>query len=90
MQITKTTVKTYEVKAGCNSSRWNIPFGKFKDTRIKNGQSVQQFEKCFICGHKFADDEIPNVVVISTKGNRFSCDDCYKKLEQEVSDAERN
>ena len=86
MEITRTTVKTYEVKPGCNSSNWNIPFGKFKDIRNKNNQSVKQFEKCFICGHKFTDDEIPSVVIVSSKGNRFSCDNCYEKLESEVSE----
>lgn len=86
MQITKTTVKKYDVKTACDSTNWNITFGSFKDTRVKNGMSIQQFKKCFICGHKFADNEIPNVVAVSTEGNRFSCDDCYKKLESEVSE----
>ncbi|HHV09992.1 MAG TPA: hypothetical protein GXX75_06920 [Clostridiales bacterium] len=80
MKVTRTTTKTYEVSSGCNSKKWGMPFGRFIDIRVRNNQSVKQFESCFICGHRFSDDEIPNVVVVSSKGNRFSCDTCYEKV----------
>lgn len=86
MKITRTTVKTYDIACGCSSETWNITFGSFRNTRVKNNQSVKQFETCFICGHRFEDDEVPAVVQVSTNGNRFSCDDCYEKLESEVSE----
>jgi hypothetical protein len=79
MKITKTTIKTYNITQGCNSKVWGIPFGQFIDVRVRNGQSVKQFETCFVCGHRFSDDEIPNVIVVSEKGNRFACDICYAK-----------
>ena len=84
MKIVKTTTKSFNIKCGCNSENWGITFGRFIETRNKSNLPTSYFEKCFICGRKFKDNEIPNIVIVSEKGNRFSCNDCYGKIESEV------
>jgi len=87
MKLTKTTKKTYEIR----QILWEKPmfkWGEFRDSRKKNGMSVSKFEKCFFCGHKFAEEEGMYFGTVSTKGNRMFCLECANKYkeEYEVSD----
>ena len=77
MKITKTTVKSYDVKFYPNAIDWT--FGTFREKREKHGQSTKRFERCFCCGHKFSDDEKVVFITVSGKGNLFGCSDCLKK-----------
>ena len=78
MKITKTTKKTYNIEFCPNAIDWT--FGSFKEQRLKNNMNVSKFEKCFICKHKFNDDE--KVIIVSIDngiGNRFACRWCLKR-----------
>ena len=82
MKLTKTTTKTYEIK----QIVWEKPsftWGKFRDTRKRNGMSVSAFEKCFFCKHTFAEEEDMYIGTVSIKGNRMFCIDCANKYKEE-------
>lgn len=83
MEITKTVTKKVYIEPACNSVDFGMTFGKFVEIRNKSNLPINHFDKCFICGHRFENDEVPNIVKVSGEGNSFSCDDCYKKLESE-------
>jgi hypothetical protein len=84
MIITKTVTRTYKIQFFPNA--WDIPFGRFKQTRERNKQTMKELSSCFICGHKFDDDEMPVVISVSKKGNRFSCKQCCADNIREKSD----
>ena len=75
--IEKTVSKRY--KAIIYQKVWKIEQGDFLKTRKKNGLSTTQFETCFCCGHRFTNNEIPNIALIIGAGNRFLCDECVWK-----------
>ena len=77
MKITKTTSKTYDVEFYPNV--WKMTWEKFKRIRERYNRSTSEFSACFVCGHDFADEEIPIMITVSTKGNLFGCDSCYEK-----------
>lgn len=82
MIITKTTTKKYEVKFFPGS--WGMQHGKFISTRKRLGLTTASFEKCFICGYKFKDDEVPIFITVTNGiGNRFACTQCANKEESE-------
>ena len=63
MKLTKTSKKTYDVTFF--PTDLDFTFGEFREIREKRGSMKKRFEKCFICGHKFADDEVPVLIGVS-------------------------
>ena len=76
MKVTKTTSKTYDVIFYPNA--WRIAWAESKRARGRLNQPTSKYSACFICGHEFADEEIPIAITVSTKGNRFGCGSCYE------------
>jgi len=79
MKITKVTKKTYDINFYPNAIKFT--FGEFEQSRKKHRLSVSKFEKCFICGHEFADEETPIMVTVGRLGNRMACKECCVKGE---------
>jgi len=80
MIVEKTTTEHYEVTLFPDV--WNIEQGDFMRTRKKRGLKTKPFEKCFCCGHKFLEHEIPVVAKVSKIGNRFICSKCAKEVQE--------
>jgi len=83
MKITKTTTEEHDIFFFPNA--FKMTWGKFREVRKRIGQPVTKYSKCFICGHKFLEDEIPVVIKVFGIGNMFSCFACCEK-ESEVSE----
>jgi len=81
MKIVKTTTKTYDVTFYPNAIDWT--FKSFIDIREKHNLSTKMFEKCFCCGYKFVEEDKPIFITVSSKGNLFGCDKCYKESKGE-------
>jgi hypothetical protein len=73
MKITRTTTKTFTVTPLIGV--WKISFGKFKESRERNKQSMKEFERCFICEKAFTNEDVP-VFAQTNIGNRFVCEKC--------------
>lgn len=83
MILTKVTTKKYEVKFFPGS--WDMKHGKFISTRKRMGMKTAPYEKCFVCGYKFTDDEVPVFITVSNGiGNRFACAQCAEREENHV------
>ena len=81
MIITKTTTKQYEINFFPGS--WEMKHGYFIAVRKRSGMKTTLYEKCYICGYKFADDEVPVFITVSNGiGNRFACTQCAEKEEK--------
>lgn len=76
MKVTKTTTKNYDVKFYPNAV--DFTWESFRTMREKHNQSTSKFAKCFICGHKFADNEKLVFITVSGKGNLFGCKSCFE------------
>lgn len=82
MKITKTVMRTYEINFVKKS--FLSTAGEFLRYRKSIGAKTEPYERCFICGRKFADNEIPRVVIVTGIGNRFICKECEDKCESDV------
>ena len=80
MLITKTVSKTYEVKFYPDALP-GMTWGKFRESREKNGMNNSKLKRCFCCNHAFTDDERVIVISVSSMGNRFACKACLAREE---------
>ena len=79
MKITKTSVKSYDIY---DAIEWEFTFGETMETRKKafGNKNDKYLEKCFICGHKFQESEIPWLGFVKNDKNVFLCKECGKKV----------
>lgn len=77
--VTKITKKKYSVMfyPGVLPVKWK----DFRVTRERAHLSNSLFEKCFICGHQFQDEETPVMINVSGEGNLFSCQQCCDRAD---------
>lgn len=78
MKITKTVTKIYEITPV--GKDFLSTAGEFIRYRKKIGLKTEPFERCFVCGRKFADNETPRVCIVKGIGNRFICKECEDKI----------
>lgn len=71
MEIVKVITKRYEV---LDVSPKPFKFGGFRYVREKMGLSVEH--ECFVCSHKFDDDEDIYLAIVKGTHNRFLCNKC--------------
>ena len=83
MKLTKTTTRHYDIQFF--SSAVNFTFGEFRKEREQARRTTGNFSGCFICKHRFTDDEKPVLITVSTKGNRFACGDCFERNKADES-----
>jgi hypothetical protein len=76
MKMTKKYSTTYDIEF---YGSFQMPWKNFRETRERHGLNISKFDHCFICNHQFADDEIPQIITVSSKGNRFACGNCATK-----------
>lgn len=80
MKVSKTHTKTYDIY---ESVEWESTFGETMEIRNKTfGSKHDKFlEKCFVCGHKFENSEVPWLGLVRNHKNVFLCEDCGKKVQ---------
>lgn len=76
-KITKTYTKTYDCY---EAVEWETTFGETMETRNNFfGSNHDKFlEKCFMCGYKFKDSDVPWLGLVKNHKNVFLCKDCGK------------
>jgi hypothetical protein len=76
MKITKTTTTTYDINI---FGKFPHTWGKFREIRERLGMNTSKFKKCVICDKSFEDGDSLYIAAVSTMGNQFVCESCYKK-----------
>ena len=79
MKVTRTHTKTYDVY---EAVEWESTFGQTMECRNRIfGTSIDKYlKKCFVCGHKFEDSEIPWLGFVRNHKNVFLCKECGGKV----------
>ena len=77
MEIVKTITKKYQILDVFNKPfmKWGI----FRQTRERIGLSTNKLQHCFICNHKFTEDEYFYLSPVKYVGNMSLCEECAKK-----------
>ena len=78
-KITRTYTKTYDCY---EAVKWGYTFGDTMESRNKTfGKNHDKgLEKCFMCGYKFKDRDIPWLGFVKNHKNVFLCEDCGKAV----------
>ena len=71
-----------EYEAEFYPDAFDCTVGDFIREKEKFGMRAGLFKRCFICGQLLNMDTKPIVISVQGKGNRFSCDACYKKYKE--------
>lgn len=82
MKITKNYTKTYDCY---EAVEWVETFGETMETRNKfyDKNHDKFLEKCFMCGYKFKDSDIPWLGLVMFHKNVFLCEECGKAVRNE-------
>lgn len=81
MKLTKTTTNTYEIY---DCKKWICSVGETLKHREKIGLKNIGFDKCFVCGSKFKDNDFPYLGFVRNHRNVFLCEKCAVKVKNEV------
>lgn len=83
MKITKKHTTTYEIY---EAHKWMATFGETMDAREKVYKDARNkgLDKCFACGYKFKDDDIPWLAFVKRHRNVFLCESCAKQVENNI------
>ena len=77
MIVKKTYTKIYEI---IDCSKWNGTLGETKKRAQELGVHEHDIDKCFVCEHKFTDDDYPYLAIFKGRKNDFICEECAKKV----------
>lgn len=82
MKITKRYTKTYECY---EAHKWDTTFASLMETRNRMfGKNHDKYlEKCFMCGQKFKDDDVPWLGFVRNHKNVLLCENCGKGVQNE-------
>lgn len=78
MKITKRYSKTYELTKA-------IPFGVYGEIvesrkKIWADGKMKGMQKCFVCGHRFENEDHVNLATVTGHKNVLVCDECEKQI----------
>ena len=68
-----------------------MTFTSFVEAMKINGVEIKPYKKCFMCGHKFDENEtLYSTYVMGEGASRFFCKDCANKINAETSVSNTN
>lgn len=79
MKIFRNYTKTFDIY---EAHKWDHTYGETMESRRKicKPEHHKGYEKCFVCNHKFNDQEIPWLAFVKNHKNVFLCEICGKKV----------
>ena len=81
MVVKRKITKTYEVEFWPKEA-WTASTKDLLGVSSRSDLTARGLDRCFCCGRKFGEDEIPRAGTVYGVGNRFFCDSCVNLAEE--------